>query len=1121
MIKSLLHEISGILSIRAIASIIDTEITEVRKTLAELEKAGIVCMKREHHVDGWTVPVRTGSDVERPDSEKWLEKLSEYVLFSPVVTLPEIMTVLEKGKSSPRDRAFLLLEAMRQAQENGEFRLLSYFIREIMLPGESSLTAQEAGEVLTAFEPRKLRDFDFNTAAEFVEHYFPLFSTDLEKAMALTRMGEIELLENRLPRAEERLKEALELSMEMNTGDWIPAILSGLAEIPRDFDGMKETAAVIDIVIDWLPGISDNDIMVRILATAAAAFAELRMNAAAEKTILSAMTHIPIVTLKTQQILEWCRAKVLIASGRKKAAISVLQRALLLAESVNDQLAVMEILNTIVFEMKERPGYTVRKLISIMQSVSRRASTRGNISNRLYALDQMVDMYVRTLQFSKAFDAAEKVAEIIDSSDMLEDEPLTAWCEVYLSFLGRDEKAIVGGDLLLPGTDGFLRSLLEGSSPAGEAGIISDYLLASPGSDSTIFALILAMEAFARHFDKASSVIAAALDSSYSSFHENPFMSWELCISGILTTKDRHADDFFQSAQVLARQLDRLLLVWLVLRCRIKLNPDRDFRERVEISLLLVELDEHIAQQFPGDTRNEFMERTGARQRLENLRISAGCPGGTLRDIRDSLAQKIEDEPMDAFREIGKISGKISSRSEISTSLETLGILVKADRILALKVKGCNVSIIEVYGTGSLKLPGIEVEEKILKLPEEIVSIDNFGENPFGSRRYLIIPTEKSVIPVRTERKLHSLHSHRGNYLLIEMGSPFHNISGTVEFFAESLCRQIGTALLLRDRESMAYIDTLTGSDIGYSWMKQLVTLNDNDNSIATPLSVLLVDVDGLREINRLFGYRVGDKTLKTVVSTIKGLMRPGDIIGRFREDLFGVLLPETGGENTIKVAERICSVIAGTEIRPDRVPVTVSIGASISSSCKENPELTVNRAYAALNQGKVQGGNKAILWSAAEDLKEFDSKTLKIFNTGDPGWDHSISITIMELLTTESPSLEMLAEKLRDVLRSEFIFMEDDKGNSFRIGSKILRRIPDEIRMNSTNRIKSHSGILGRYEVLSVRLQYGGRLVSAWDNVEGIPGSLKNIFRALASLASLLIRGGSAVTGHSPELRP
>ncbi|MCK4807281.1 MAG: GGDEF domain-containing protein, partial [Candidatus Aegiribacteria sp.] len=399
-------------------------------------------------------------------------------------------------------------------------------------------------------------------------------------------------------------------------------------------------------------------------------------------------------------------------------------------------------------------------------------------------------------------------------------------------------------------------------------------------------------------------------------------------------------------------------------------------------------------------------------------------------------------------------------------------------------------------------------------------SIDNFGKNPFGSRRYIIVPTEKFAIPSQMERRLHSLDSKRGNYLLIEMDSPFDNIGSAAEFFIECLCRQVGSALLLRDRESMAYIDTITGSVIGYSWTKRLLELTD-EVTPGTPLSVLLVNVDDLREINRLFGYRVGDNTLKTVVSTIKAILRPNDMIGRFREDLFGVFLPETGGENAMIIAERICSVVAGTETRPDRVPVTVCIGAAVYGSSEESPELMVSRACAALNMGKSQGGNRAVLWSAEGDAWDMDSGMLTVFNTGDPGWDHSVSVTVLELLTTDKPSLEMVAERLRDALRSEFIYMEDGNGNSSEIGSRILRGIPEEIHEKSEDRVCMHSGILGKYNALSVRLACGGRLISAWDNVEGISGSMKNIFRALSALSSLLIQSGSVIPGNPPEEQP
>ena len=213
------------------------------------------------------------------------------------------------------------------------------------------------------------------------------------------------------------------------------------------------------------------------------------------------------------------------------------------------------------------------------------------------------------------------------------------------------------------------------------------------------------------------------------------------------------------------------------------------------------------------------------------------------------------------------------------------------------------------------------------------------------------------------QRRLESRFSQQGNYLLIEMDTPFNTISIEADFFVECLSRQVSSALFLRDRESMAYIDNITGSVIGYSWTQRLLELtDDNVSAEIPPLSVLLLDVDGLREINRIFGYKAGDRMLKTIVSTIKKILRPNDMIGRFREDLFGVFLQETGEDSAMIIAERICGVIASTEIRPDRIPVTVCIGAAVYGSSRDSSELMISRAGAALKRGKSLGGNRAVL---------------------------------------------------------------------------------------------------------------------------------------------------------------
>jgi diguanylate cyclase (GGDEF)-like protein len=1103
-IPPLLQRMNGILTSSAIAYMVNAEKAEVERLLEELEKEGVVSRRGEQHAEGWTITEDIQPDRDSQIDSDLIEKLSAYVCSSSECTLPEMMMALKNDNQPLSDRTVLLLRAIRKARENGEFRMLSYLIDRMMKSGKTDLTVEEAGEILAVFEPRKLRYIDCNAAAEFIRQNLPSFGATRFRELALTRLGEIELLENRLPQAEGYLAEALKISMEKKSGDWIPTILNSMAEIPREFETMNKLAAEIGRVTDWLPCISDIDSRVKIQAAAASALAELGMNPAAEETIHAAMIHMPEVSPQTQLSLEWCRAKVFIASGRIKAAMTMLQRVLLMAENVNDQLAIKEILNTIVSKIKERQSYTVRNLISIMLGVSRRASTSGNTSSRLFALDQLVDMYTRTLQFDKAWEAAGNVSRIVRSSDMILEEPLTSWCESYLGFLSGRKEDTGCGDILLPGTDGFLRSLADGIEPISQAGEISDHLMALPGSDSAVYALILALEAYSRGFHRASSTVAAALDSSYSNFNENPCLSWKLCISGILASREQDSDDFFHTAQILARQLDRLLIVWLLLRCRAGLLPDRSFREKCGISLLLQELDNFTARTVPD--KELFMRITGAEDRLKSLQAASECRSDNLLEMRDSLARKLEDESLDSLREISEISGRISSRSEISTSLEAIGILLKADRVLTVKIRDGSISIIEGYGTGKWRFPCREVEESIGKFPGERMSVDNFGVNPFGSRRFIIVPTEKSVIPAQMEKRLYS-HSYRqGNCILIEADTPFGISDGTVEFFVDCLCRQVGSALLLRDRESVASTDTLTGAAIGHYWTRKLIEILEEGVSEDNPLSILLVDIDGIREINRIFGYRVGDDTMRGIVSTIKGILRPNDLIGRFREDLFAILLPDTGGDNTMMISQRICGIVTGTEIRPDRVPVTVTVGAEICTSSEMRPERIINRAFEALKTGKSQGGNRAVLWTGLKDSAGPDHGELTIFNTGDPGWDHSISLAVLELLSSENASLKTVAEKFRDILRSEFVFLEDCSGKSFQIGNRILTDIPGEISEQSENEVCVHSRILGRYEVLSMRSDCGGRLISAWENISEVSASLKSVFRSIFALSMFIV---------------
>ena len=701
------------------------------------------------------------------------------------------LTEISPDDLALRERANLHLSALHQAKNKGEFKLVEHCISELISLPANTLFLPEIREVLEIYKPGKLRDIENSAGRKFLEFLLSTLESSSDRAKVLTRLGELELMDNNFTLAEQYLNDAMKLSMSVEAGAWLPEILESIVEIPHDFKGMRKTAAKIQNVINWLHELEDNDLIVVILATAAVSLAVLRMNAAAEAAIQAALSRGGILSLPARQTLEWCRAKVYMVSGKKKEAIAMLERTLLLAEKLNDQMAVAEILNTIVIAMKERSGYTIRNLISIMERVSKKAATGGSVSNRLYALDHLADMYFRTLQVSRLRSTECEIREILQLKKILSDEPVTEWCSAFLGFLAGETPIPEKADLLLRGTVNFLKKLECNEEPIKEAGAISDFLLLSTGSEAVIYALFLAMELFAEGFKKSSAIIAAALDSSIGSFQQEPVLSWKLCISALLSSKKEHMEDFFSSAQVLARQMDRLLLLWLILRCRTRLNLSRQFAEEAKLYLLLAELDHHIAGQLPDNLRLRLMDVSNISERDEILRKLAGGAEGSLKELRDILAGKIESDLSEIIRKMSSMSSKISARSEISRSMELLGLLAKVDRIQALKVNNGEIRIIESYGFGKGRLPDWEAKKTILEYPEDIRKIDNFGITPFGSRRYLVVPTEKSVIPLHAEKRFRSVQAHQGNYLLLEIDTPFNTVDRSIEVFLSGFYRHI------------------------------------------------------------------------------------------------------------------------------------------------------------------------------------------------------------------------------------------------------------------------------------------------------------------------------------------
>ena len=126
---------------------------------------------------------------------------------------------------------------------------------------------------------------------------------------------------------------------------------------------------------------------------------------------------------------------------------------------------------------------------------------------------------------------------------------------------------------------------------------------------------------------------------------------------------------------------------------------------------------------------------------------------------------------------------------------------------------------------------------------------------------------------------------------------------------------------------------------------------------------LLLMDLDHFKRINDTFGHPAGDAALKSFVNTANMIFRETDLFGRTGGEEFSALLPETGIEDAVKVANRLREKIDALQLiaEGNTIHYTVSIGLTALRSKDENLRDLVRRADRALYEAKGTGRNRVV----------------------------------------------------------------------------------------------------------------------------------------------------------------
>lgn len=184
------------------------------------------------------------------------------------------------------------------------------------------------------------------------------------------------------------------------------------------------------------------------------------------------------------------------------------------------------------------------------------------------------------------------------------------------------------------------------------------------------------------------------------------------------------------------------------------------------------------------------------------------------------------------------------------------------------------------------------------------------------------------------------------------------SIVGAVQIFSDDTAEQDSR----RENEEMtrlAFLDQVTQLPNRRFVEMSLQTALSEYHIHKEPFGVLVIDLDQFKGINDSFGHASGDRALLEVAKTLKGTLRPTDIVGRWGGDEFIAVAHHVNEEILTHLAERCGAMVAQTSFpSSDGSPVNVSasIGGTLALP-EDTAEKLIKRADELMYQNKTNVG--------------------------------------------------------------------------------------------------------------------------------------------------------------------
>lgn len=181
-----------------------------------------------------------------------------------------------------------------------------------------------------------------------------------------------------------------------------------------------------------------------------------------------------------------------------------------------------------------------------------------------------------------------------------------------------------------------------------------------------------------------------------------------------------------------------------------------------------------------------------------------------------------------------------------------------------------------------------------------------------------------------------------------------------LEELLEGLFYPLRNALSFREAMTSATSDCLTGLGNRYALEQALKRDIEIARRHATPLSLIVLDVDDFKRVNDKCGHKLGDEVLKSIAEVLSDCVRSSDIVFRYGGEEFVVLLSHTDLEGAHLLAERIRRSVENLCFRTKHKAVRVTMSVGITDlTATDGQDTLFKRADKALYKAKAQGKNR------------------------------------------------------------------------------------------------------------------------------------------------------------------